>query len=117
MRHERRHIDEIAGFGFGDKFELIAPAHAGPPADDVDDAFQFAVVVGAGFGIGLDLDGAGPEFIGAGFGVVDGGGAGHARGLLRVVVELVAAYDAHAIFAPVVGLAHGSGSLFAPIVA
>lgn len=110
MRRVGRHVDEIAGLGFGDILELIAPAHAGASAEHIDDAFERAVVMGAGFGIGLDVDRARPEFLGAGFGVVDGGGAGHAWGLGGVAVKFAAADDADAVIAPVGGLGHGAGS-------
>ena len=49
--HEGWHVDEVASSGFGDEFQIISPTHAGAPAEDIDDAFEFAVVVGAGFGI------------------------------------------------------------------
>jgi len=108
--HEGWDVDEVADIGFGDVFEFFAPAHAGASTEHIDDAFEFAVVVGAGFGIGLDIDGARPEFLGAGFGVVDGGGAGHARGLGGVGIELAAADDADAVIAPVGRVGHGAGS-------
>ncbi len=42
MRHEGRHVDEVAGTGFGDEFEILAPAHAGFAAHHIDDAFEIA---------------------------------------------------------------------------
>lgn len=107
MGNEGRDIDEVAGFGFGKVFEVVAPAHPGTPAEDVDDALQFAVMMRAGFGVGLDADCPGPEFIGPGFGVVDGSGTGHALGLGRVHVEVGAFDDAHAVLAPVGFIGHG----------
>ena len=47
VRHEGWDKDEVAGTGVGDELEGLAPAHARPPAHDVDDALQLAVVVGA----------------------------------------------------------------------
>ena len=87
MRHVWRHIDEIPRPCFGGEFQLLAPAHAGFAAEDVDDGLEVPVVVGAGFGIWVDGDRAGPELAGAGAGEGDGGGAGHAGGLGGVGVE------------------------------
>ena len=64
------------------------------------------MVVGTGFGVGVDVDGAGPDFLGADTGEVDGGGAVHAGGLGGVGVQAVAGDDADAVFAPV-WLGHG----------
>ncbi len=78
MRHEGRHIDEIAGTGFGGEFEVLAPAHAGLAAHDEDHAFEFAMVMRAGLGVGVDGDGAGPELLRTDAGGVDRGLAIHA---------------------------------------
>src|SRR2546428_13734535 len=96
MRDEGRDVDEVAGAGFGHEFELVAPAHAGLAANDVDHALDWAMMMSAGLSLGVDDDGAGPEFLGAGARVGDGGGAVHARGLRGVDVELVGVDDAHA---------------------
>jgi hypothetical protein len=92
-----RDVDEVAGAGFVDEFEVIAPAETGAAADDVDYGFEFAVMVGAGFGVGMDDHRAGPEFLRAYAGVADGFGAGHAGGLRGVGVEVVGADDAQAV--------------------
>src|SRR5438046_10159376 len=89
VRDAGRDVDEVAGAGFGHELELVAPAHARLAANDVDHALYRAVMVGAGLGLGVDDDGAGPEFLGAGARVGDGGGAVHARRLRGVDVELV----------------------------
>src|SRR5258708_3102122 len=52
-RHVRRHVDEIARPRLGDEVEPIAPAQASAPLDDVDDAFQRAVMMRPGLGIGV----------------------------------------------------------------
>src|SRR6266480_7953483 len=113
MRDVGRDVDEVAGAGFGHELELVAPAHAGLAAHHVDHALYRAVMVGAGLGLGVDDDGAGPEFLGAGARVGDGGGAVHARGLRGVDVELVGVDDAHAVVLPlglvvIVVAAHGA---------
>src|SRR5436190_3207177 len=100
MRDEGRDVDEVAGAGFGHEFELVAPAHARLAAHHVDHALDRAVVVGAGLCLGVDDDGAGPEFLGAGARVGDGGGAVHAGGLRGVDVELVGVDNAHARVLP-----------------
>src|SRR5436309_5235287 len=96
MRDVGRDVDEVAGAGFGHEFELVAPAHARFAAHHVDHALDWAMMMSAGLGLGVDDDGAGPEFLGAGARVGDGGGAVHARGLRGVDVELVGVDDAHA---------------------
>ena len=60
MRHVRRDEDEIARPCLGEEFEMVAPAHAGAPLDDVDDAFERAVMMRAGLGVGMDADRPGP---------------------------------------------------------
>src|SRR6202165_1818685 len=100
MREVGRGGDEVAGAGFGDELELVAPAHARLAADDVDHALDRAVMMGAGLGLGMDDDRAGPESFGAGAGVGDGGGAVHARRLRGGDVELVGMDDAHAVVFP-----------------
>ena len=94
VRDVGRHVDKITGAGFVYEFEVVAPAKAGAAADNVDDGFEFAVMVRAGFGVGVDDDGAGPEFLCASLGMGDGFGARHARSLGGVGVELAVADDA-----------------------
>ena len=90
VRHEGRHEDEVAGAGLGDEFEAITPPHPSPALDDVDDAFERAVMVGARLGIGVYGDGAGPDLLGTDAREIDGGGAAHARRLGGVGVEPIA---------------------------
>ncbi len=101
MRHIGRHEDEVARPGLGDIFQMIAPAHARLALDHVDDAFQCAMVMGAGLGIGLDLHRARPDLLGADAGEVDRGGAVHARRLRGIGIELVAGDDLHPVRLPV----------------
>src|SRR6185295_4977729 len=61
VRHIRRHVDEIAWPGFGGEFEMIAPTHASFAFDDVDHAFEFSVMMGAGLGVWMDAHGSRPE--------------------------------------------------------
>lgn len=63
-----------------------------------------AVVVGAGFGSGVDVHGSGPEFLGSDAGEVDCGCAVHAGGLRCVVVQRVGGDYADTGGLPVVGL-------------
>ncbi len=96
MGHERRDIDEVARSGLGDKLQGVAPAHAGPALQHIDDAFQGAVMMGAGLGVGVDGHRAGPQLFRAHAGEIDGGGTVHAGGLGCVGVQLVAGNDADA---------------------
>jgi carboxymethylenebutenolidase len=99
--HVGRYEDEVAGAGFVTEFQLIAPAHASPAPDYVEDSLQFAVVVGTGFGVGLNDDGSGPELTGAGAGVGDGGGARHSGSLRGVRIQVACAHDFDAMVLPV----------------
>lgn len=60
------------------------------------------MVVGAGFGVGVDVHCAGPEFLGAGASEVDGGGSVHARSLRGITIERVCRDDADAFVFPAV---------------
>src|SRR5206468_2896899 len=48
VRHEGRHVDEVAGTGLGGELQVLAPAHARAALDDVDHALQRPVVMRAG---------------------------------------------------------------------
>src|SRR5215218_7906581 len=52
VRHIGRYEDEVARPGLGDVFEAVAPAHPRPALQHVNDAFERAVVVRPGLGIG-----------------------------------------------------------------
>src|SRR5215472_12388058 len=90
VRHIRRHEDEIAGAGFGDVFEPLAPAHPRPPLEDINDALEMAVMMRAGLCIWVDLDRAGPDLLRADSREIDCRGAIHSGGLRGIRVELVA---------------------------
>src|SRR5215469_15370996 len=60
VRNERRDKDKIARTGLGDILELFAPSHSRAALDDIDHAFELAVVMGAGPGVSVDRDCAGP---------------------------------------------------------
>ena len=100
VRHERRHVDEVAGTGLGGEFEPVAPLHPRAARHDVDDALDRAVVMRAGLRPGMDDDGAGPQLLRAHPRVRDRRGAVHPRRLRGVGVELARAHDAHAVQAP-----------------
>lgn len=60
VRYVRWNVDKIAGAGFVDEFEMIAPAETGASANHVNDGFQFTVVVRTGLGVRMHDDGSGP---------------------------------------------------------
>jgi hypothetical protein len=101
VRHVWRNIDEIAGAGFTAEFQVVAPSHAGPAANDIEDGFQVAVVVRAGLGVGLDYNCAGPQSAGSRSGVSDGGGPGHTGSLGSVWVQVAGWNDFDAVVLPV----------------
>jgi hypothetical protein len=68
--------------------------------DHVDDTFEGAVVVGARFGIGMDGDGACPEFFGTYARKVDRGLSVHAGRGGHIAIELIAWHHPHTIVFP-----------------
>src|SRR5580765_3732765 len=63
VRHPRRDVDEVARPGLGGELERLAPAHPRPPLDDVDDAFERAVMMRPGLRAGMDVHRASPELL------------------------------------------------------
>ena len=57
-----RDIDEIAGSCFLRKLKAIAPAHSRPALDDVEDGFEFTMMMCAGTSARLDNHDAGQSF-------------------------------------------------------
>jgi hypothetical protein len=96
-----RHIDKVAGPGFLDVLQLIAPAETGSAADDVEDGFQFAVMMRAGAGGGLHYYCSSPELARPGAGMCDRSFAGHAGSLRRVGVKLARSDDFDAVVFPI----------------
>ena len=58
--HERWDVDETAGACLVGLFQPRTPAHPGTAPEDIDDAFELAVMVRAGPRAGMDGDRAGP---------------------------------------------------------
>ena len=100
MRHVRRHVDEIAGAGFGNKLQLVAPAHARLAADHINHAFHRAVMMRAGLGLGMNHHGSRPQFFRAGRRMGNRRGAVHARCLRSIGVQFVAMHHAYAVKFP-----------------
>lgn len=98
-----RHVDEIAGTSLGGELEAVTPSHAGLALDHVDDALEVAVVMGAGFGIGVDGDSACPQRLRSDTGAVDSRRTIHPRRLSCVAVQVVTRNDPHPARAPGVG--------------
>src|SRR6266436_1063868 len=102
MRHVGRNENEIAGVGLRHKLQMLAPAHPRSALDHVDDALEVTVMMRAGLGVGLDGDG--PQFLRAGAGEIDRRLAVHAGGRGHVGIELVAGDDADAVVLPALGV-------------
>jgi hypothetical protein len=100
MRHVRRDVDEIARSRLGGVFELFAPAHARFAAHHVNHAFERTVMMRAGLGVGMNMNGAGPDLLGADAGGSDRGLAVDARRLRGIGIERAAGDHAHAIVLP-----------------
>jgi hypothetical protein len=101
VRDIGRNIDEVSRPGFVDELQALSPAEAGAAANNVDDSFQFAVVMRTSLGVGMDEHRSGPEFLGADTSAGDRFSAGHAGGLGSVGIEFPAANDSQAVEFPV----------------
>jgi len=111
MRDVGRDINKIPRPGFAGELEMVAPAHACPAAHNIEDGFKLAMMVRTGFRIGLDDNRAGPEFGGSGPSICDGGGAGHARSLGRVRIQVAGRDYFHAMVEPIVHHSHDTARL------
>src|SRR5215469_7343969 len=100
MRHVGRNKNKIARIRLSGKLQAFAPAHAGLAADNVNDAFQMAMVVRSGLRIWLDCHRAGPELLCAGAREVDRRLTIHAWRRWHVRIELIARDDANTIVFP-----------------
>src|SRR5438270_9763809 len=80
---------------------MLTPAHPRPPLQDINDAFERAMVMRARLGIGMDMDRAGPDLLRPDPGEIDRGRAVHAGSLRRVGIELIARDHLDAVGFPV----------------
>lgn len=101
MRNVGRHINEISGPSLSTELQMIAPAHACPATDDVEDSFELAMVMRTGSGIWLDDHGASPEFRRASPRMRDCGRTTHARCLRGVGIEIIRRNDFDAVLLPI----------------
>jgi hypothetical protein len=100
MRDVRGYIYEIACLGLGDELEPISPAQASDAVDDVNHTLKVTVMVRTGLGVGIDRDGACPEFRRARAPSRDGGATLHAQRLRRISIEFVGANDPYSVGSP-----------------
>ena len=98
--HVGRNVDEIAGPSLGHELKILAPSHARLATDNINDAFNGAVVVGPRLRIGMDDDRTGPQLFGPAPRMGDGRGAVHPRCLRRIGIEIGALDDTHAVVFP-----------------
>jgi len=61
MRNVGWHVDKITGGGLGFEFQTLAPAQSCNSVEDIDHGLQVAVVMGTGFRLRVNGEGAGPE--------------------------------------------------------
>ena len=99
--HKGWHKNKIARTCVGHILKVLAPPHARPPADHVNDTFQLSMVMSTGLGIGVNGNRARPQLIRTGACVCDGSSPIHAQRLWRVGIELVGADNLHAMLAPI----------------
>src|SRR4029078_10445867 len=103
MWHEWRNKDEVARPGFGDVFEVFAPAHPRAPFNDEDHALQLAMMMRAGFCIRFDPDRACPDFLRSRASLIDRRRPRHAGRLCGIGVKLIAGNYTDAVLAPIIG--------------
>src|ERR1700678_4105440 len=101
MRNVRRHVDEISRPRLGRELQMFAPAHARFPLDDVDDAFERAVMVRPGLGVGVDVHRARPELLRADASEIDRSLTLHTGGLCRIWIEVRPGNYPYAVMLPV----------------
>jgi hypothetical protein len=101
VRYVRRDIDEVAWSSFGQVLQPFAPAHTSLAANDIDDAFDMAVMVCSGFCVWVDRHGSCPDLFSTDSCMSDRCGAVHARRLWGIGVQLIAWNDTDSIRAPV----------------
>jgi hypothetical protein len=105
-------VNEIGRLGLGNEFEPIAPAQSCNAVDDIDHAFQAAMMVRPGLGSGIDGHGAAPEFRRPGAAGGDRGATLHSQGLCGARVQLVGALNPHPIESPAADrIAHSESAL------
>ena len=109
-QRKRPHV-VIAGAGFGEILQRFAPAHSRPAADDIDDAFQFAVMVRPGLGVGMNRYSSRPKLGSAGARMGNRRRPRHPRSLRGIGIELRAANDLHSVIAPILFGCRGHGFL------
>ena len=86
MRDERRHINEISGTGFLHEFQVRSPAKARAASNDVENCFQFPVVMRPSARIRMNNHRARPELFRTCASVGDRSSAGHAGRLRRIAI-------------------------------
>src|SRR5262245_52640791 len=101
MRHERWYIDRVARFCCRSEFDMLAPAHPCPPRDDVNHRLQFAMMVWARFGVGLDREGAGPQLARTGPCSGNRRRARHIGCLRSIQINLASRNHLHSMVAPI----------------
>ena len=101
MGHKRRHVDEIAGSCLRHELQAITPPHPRSPADDVDHALEIAMVMGAGFRVGMNRDRASPQLAGPRGRVGESRRSRHAGRLGSIQIQRRTGDDADTVVTPV----------------
>jgi len=96
----------------GKKLQTFSPAHTRSAADHVDDALQFAMMVGTGLGIRMNLNRAGPYFVRTRPSVIDRCRPRHAGSLRGIEIESVSRNDFHSMIAPIAARFSAHNNLF-----
>ncbi len=101
VRHIRRNVNKVSGFGFVTEFQSIAPAHPHSSFHHLQHSFQFSMVVRSRLRIRLDDHGPSPQCGCSVFRMCNCGSPRHARRLWRIHVQLGGMYDFDSVLAPV----------------
>jgi hypothetical protein len=103
LSNGRGHVDEVPLTCLGEEYQPFSPTHTSAAAQDVDDAFEVAVMVGTGLCVGLNRNRTGPDLLRTDPCEVDRRRTVHPRRLRSVRVEGAAGYYGDSVIAPVSG--------------
>src|SRR6185312_12665573 len=101
MRDKGWNVDEIARTRLGHKLQSRAPAKSRSSLYYEKHGFDFAMMVGAGSGVGLHDHRSRPQLLRTRGGGSNCSRARHARSLRRIQIEFARAHDSDAVLLPI----------------
>ena len=95
------HENKITGTCLIAEFQALTPSHSSSAANNIENSFQWAVMVRAGLGVRLYDHRASPELIRAGAGVCNRGSSCHPWSLRGVRIQLSGTHNFDAVVLPI----------------